>query len=571
MDTWEEYKAKNEEKFKSDVVKKFGDKFDLSKLKYINSKTDVCIICPIHGEITIKPQGFLKSDYGCPKCGKKIGAIARGMKQRKSTNDFIKDAIKVHGDKYIYTKANLEHRREDGKVCIICPKHGEFWQTPNNHLQGDGCKECAKESRSKLQIKEKTIFEKESRKVHGDKYDYTKSEYKGANKDICIICPIHGEFWQTPHNHLKGHGCPDCMAEKLSRIKFKSTEWFKEAAIKVHGDKDDLSKVIYNGTKNDICVICPKHGEYITTPNDYLNGHRCPKCAHHISKWEQEIYEYIVSLGIECEQSNRSILSGKEIDIYIPNLNIGIECNGLKWHSEEFKIDKTYHLWKTNECNKNGVRLIHIFEDEWVFKKNIWQSMLKNLFGLIDTKIYARKCEIREVSPQETRTFLDNNHIQGYSTSKINYGLYYNDELVSLMTFGIPRINMGGKKEDGCYELVRFCNKLDINVIGGASKLFKHFIEVNNPNEIVSYSDKRWSLGNLYSILGFVHDHDSRPNYFYVNNMERLNRFGFRKSVLVNEGYDKDKTEHEIMQERGIYRIYDCGTMVWKWLKNVKT
>ena len=139
------------------------------------------------------------------------------------------------------------------------------------------------------------------------------------------------------------------------------------------------------------------------------------------------------------------------------------------------------------------------------------------------------------------------------------------------MTFGVPRINMRGKKEDGCYELVRFCNKLDINVIGGASKLFKHFIEVNNPNEIVSYSDKRWSLGNLYYVLGFVHDHDSRPNYFYVNNMERLNRFGFRKSVLVNEGYDKGKTEHEIMIERGIYRIYDCGTMVWKWIKNVKT
>ena len=133
------------------------------------------------------------------------------------------------------------------------------------------------------------------------------------------------------------------------------------------------------------------------------------------------------------------------------------------------------------------------------------------------------------------------------------------------MTFGIPRLNLGGKKEDGFYELVRFCNKINTNVIGGASKLFKHFIKEYNPKEVVSYSDKRWSLGLLYRILGFTHDHDSKPNYFYVDGLSRLNRFGFRKSVLVNEGFDKKKTEHEIMLERGIYRIYDCGTMVWKW------
>jgi hypothetical protein len=133
------------------------------------------------------------------------------------------------------------------------------------------------------------------------------------------------------------------------------------------------------------------------------------------------------------------------------------------------------------------------------------------------------------------------------------------------MTFGLPRINMGGKKEEGSYELVRFCNKLNTNVVGGASKLFRHFVETMNPIGIVSYSDKRWSLGNLYKVLGFKHTHDSKPNYFYVDGMERKNRLGFRKSVLVNEGYDREKSEHEIMMDREIYRIYDCGTMVWKW------
>ena len=171
------------------------------------------------------------------------------------------------------------------------------------------------------------------------------------------------------------------------------------------------------------------------------------------------------------------------------------------------------------------------------------------------------------MSSKDAREFLDKNHIQGYANSNENYGLFYNNELVSLMTFGKPRINLGGKKGDGNYELVRFCNKINTNVIGGASKLFKHFIKEYNPNEVVSYSDKRWSIGNLYEVLGFKHSHDSKPNYFYVDNFVRMNRFGFRKSMLVNEGFSKDKSEHEIMLERGIYRIYDCGTMVFKWLK----
>lgn len=560
MITWEEYKRKNEEKFKNDVVNKFGHKFDLSKVKYVNNKTNVCIICPTHGEFSIKPQGFLKSDYGCPKCGKNFGGLCRGIKQRKTTEQFIIDAKKVHGNKYDYSKTDLENKREDGKICIICPEHGEFWQTPHNHLCGYGCRECGNEKKSGLLLKPTEIFIEEAKKIHGDKYDYSKVEYVGANKDVCIVCKKHGDFWQPPHNHLRGHGCPYCDG------KYKTVYKFIEDARLVHGDKYDYSETEYINAHTKVKIICPIHGEFIQTPFNHLQNHGCPKCSHPVSKWEKDIYDFISSLGVECEQTNRTILGGKEIDIYVPKFSVGIECDGLRWHNELYR-DKNYHLNKTNECAENGVRLIHIFEDEWLFKKDIWKSMLKNMFGLIDTKVYARKCEIRVVPPHDAREFLDNNHIQGYSNSKINYGLYYNDELISLMTFGIPRINMGGKKEEGCYELVRFCNKLDLNVVGGASKLFNHFIKENNPNEIISYSDKRWSLGNLYRILGFIHDHDSKPNYYYVDGIERKNRFGFRKSILIKEGYDFKKSEHDIMLEREIYRIYDCGTKVWKWYK----
>ena len=135
------------------------------------------------------------------------------------------------------------------------------------------------------------------------------------------------------------------------------------------------------------------------------------------------------------------------------------------------------------------------------------------------------------------------------------------------MTFGAKRKSLGSKSEEECYELLRFCNKLNTTVIGGASKLLKHFVKVHNPNEIISYCDRRWSQGDLYEKLGFKFDHVSQPNYYYVIKGKRENRFKYRKSELVKQGFDKNKTEHEIMLERGIYRIYDCGTKAYIWKK----
>ena len=136
-----------------------------------------------------------------------------------------------------------------------------------------------------------------------------------------------------------------------------------------------------------------------------------------------------------------------------------------------------------------------------------------------------------------------------------------------LSAFGAKRKSLGSKSEEECYELLRFCNKLNTTVVGGASKLLKHFVKVHNPKEIISYCDRRWSQGNMYEKLGFKFDHVSQPNYYYVINGKRENRFKYRKSELIKQGFNKDKSEHEIMLERGIYRIYDCGTKVYKWKK----
>ena len=531
-----------------------GDKYDYSKVEYVDSKTKVCIICPEHGEFWQEPAAHLRG-YNCPKCAN----IKRGDTFRDNLGNFIKKAVKVHGAKYDYSK--VEYINAYTKVCIICPEHGEFYMLPQNHILGQGCPKCAGRGLNTEEIIKKFI------EVHGNKYDYSKVKFHKMHEKVCIICPEHGEFWQTPSKHINGQNCPKCAKINMAKEMKLTTEEFIDKAIKKHGDNYIYDKTIYEGTYKYLTITCPKHGDFKQRANDHLNGHGCPICGNNMSIAENEIEKYINSLGIKTESKKRGILSdNKEIDILIPSKSIGIEYDGLKWHSDEFK-NKNYHLDKTKECRKNGIKLIHIFEDEWENKQNIIKSMLSNILGKTTNRLYARNCVVKVVDKNVKSNFLEKNHIQGNVNSEINLGLYYNDKLVSLMSFGKLRVNLGSKThKDGEYELLRFCNIINTTIIGGASKLFKYFIKNYKPILIKSYCDKRWSTGRLYEILGFEFLHESEPNYYYVIGNNRKNRFKYRKSELIKEGYDPNKSEAEIMKERGIHKIYDCGCLVYQYI-----
>jgi hypothetical protein len=183
------------------------------------------------------------------------------MSKKVTLEEFIERAKKVHGDKYDYSRV-LYNGMHD-KICIICPIHGEFWQTPANHLSGKGCPECGSISRWDTKGRITTEeFIKKAIKIHGDKYDYSKVNYIDAHTKVCIICPIHGEFWQTPNNHLTKYGCKKCAMDALNSNKPRSTEEFIKIAKKLHGNKYDYSKVEYKNCKTKVCIICPKHGEF---------------------------------------------------------------------------------------------------------------------------------------------------------------------------------------------------------------------------------------------------------------------------------------------------------------------
>ena len=270
---------KTTEEFIKQAKEVHGNKYDYSKVEYVNSKSKVCIICPEHGEFWQTPSAHL-CGQGCKKCG----IINAHKLQTSTTEKFIKRAKEIHGDKYDYSK--VEYKNAKQKVCIICPEHGEFWQTPNDHLNGEKCKKCCiKNNLSKEE------FILKGREVHGWKYDYSKVEYINNHTKVCIICPEHGEFWQTPKAHFHGQGCKKCFCKKKSIEKKSTTEEFIKKAKKVHGNKYDYSKVEYVNSKSKVCIICPEHGEFWQTPNAHLNGFGCSMCSHTYRRTKEEFID----------------------------------------------------------------------------------------------------------------------------------------------------------------------------------------------------------------------------------------------------------------------------------------
>jgi hypothetical protein len=276
--------------------------------------------------------------------------------------------------------------------------------------------------------------------------------------------------------------------------------------------------------------------------------------------------------NVDVKYNLRRILQiRKELDIYIPSKKLAIEYHGLHWHGESVGTDKNYHLNKYNECKAEGIRLIQIFEDEWLSKAPIVMRRLQHILGLDTERVYARQCIIKSVPFQEACKFLESYHLQGKDRSSIRYGAYYNDKLVALMTFGKLRKALGHKNVGiNDYEIYRFCVG-NASVVGIASKLFKHFIENHHPQKVLSYADIRWSHDDaFYSKLGFKLDGYTSPNYWYFfgNDCTRHHRFAFRKDQLSKllSTYNADLTEWQNMQANGFDRIWDCGNMRYIWL-----
>ena len=278
------------------------------------------------------------------------------MPKKKTKEEFIKEATEKHNGKYDYSKVEYVNSRT--KVCIICsnPEHGEFWQTPSSHLSGSGCPKCVDKYSP---TKEEWITS--AREAHDDKYDYSKVEYVNSKTKVCIICSEHGEFWQTPNNHLNMHGCPKCGGVYVPT----KEEWITSAR-EAHGDKYDYSNVHYVNCMSKVCIICSEHGEFWQTPNRHTNGAGCPKC--NLSHLERSVMSYLDENGITYDYQKRFNWLGRQsLDFYLPNYKVGIECQGGQhfFPVEHFGGDKGFKKTlkrdkrKKTLCEKNGIKLLY--------------------------------------------------------------------------------------------------------------------------------------------------------------------------------------------------------------------
>jgi hypothetical protein len=351
-----------------------------------------------------------------------------------------------------------------------------------------------------------------------------------------------------------------------------STDRLKNKVVPLFTKEEYIIDGYYSNFKF-ICLTC--NTEFFDCLEDG-DVPRCTNCYKHSSIFEEEVYIFIQSLVVsDIIRNDKTILNTLELDVYIPKLKLAFECNGLYWHGEiNGGKNKKYHINKTSECKNKGIRLIHIFEDEWLFKKEIVKSRIKDLLTKTENKIFARKCIVKSISSKESNLFLESNHLQGKDNSSIKYGLYFNNELVSLMTFGKLRSALGNKNiQIDCWELYRFCSKLNTTITGGASKLLNYFVNNHNPQKIISYADKRWSVGNLYESIGFKLISDGVPNYWYYgrgNSYKRYHRYGFAKHTLHTKlnNYDDKLSEWENMKNNGYDRIWDCGSIKFELILN---
>lgn len=538
---------------------------------WVRSSADVVITCAVHGNVMIRADRHISSRaQGCKLCMRESTL--------KSNDDFLEDCIAQHGDTYILDK--VQYKGALSPIIIGCHIHGDFVVAKAaNFANGSGCPACGRNKTTVSRRLDADALLAEMKITHNNKYTYPDNlkYFTGLHGDIKINCPEHGEFTQLAATHKNGGGCLRCGIDTAAIKKRISVDDFIKRCNVIHNNNFDYTGIsLPNGIRGDdpITIKCIKHNQICNvTPHSHLYGStNCPQCMSFcgVSKAEGIVCDFIKT----CLPDNTNVITSdnktirpKQLDIVIPDKKIAFEYCGVYWHQEARGKDRDYHLNKHTACVDNDIRLVQIYSHEWENKQEIVKSRIATMLKApFIAKYNARSLYIRVAGNIEKRAFLDRTHIQGNCSSSVNLALVNDDdEIVSLMTFGKARFNKNFE-----YELIRFSTELNSVVRGAASRLFKHFIKSYNPTSILSYSDRRWNTGNVYSAIGLEYSHNSKPNYLYFHKSEchvlfSRNKFQKHKLAALLDTFDPTLTEWDNMQMNGYGRIWDCGNTVFTW------
>lgn len=508
--------------------------WDYSKTRFVNSTKKVVLTCPRHGDFIQEAASVLKGYTGCVGCS--------GVS--KTTSQFLEEVREVWGDRWDLT--NTSYTNAHTKTTLICRAHGEFSQFPVSIRKGQlGCKEC------KLDAKKSEILDK-FEQVWGDRWDYSRLEYRGSATKVRIRCREHDvEFLQTVEGHRSGLvGCTRCSGRKLDY------EDFIRRSKDVWGDtKWDYSNLTYLTEDKKVVLNCPRHGEYSQLVHDHLSGHyACRPCIPAgTSNFEASFLEFINSLGVDYTQQVRGVLRNKkmELDLVIPNRSLAVELNGVYWHSEKFK-PRDYHHLKLVEAKEAGLRLIQVWEDDWRDRPLIVQEIIRQAAGLSTLqKISARDTVVRPISKLDAKEFLNKYHLQGYVSCSQFLGCMYNESLVAMA---------GLRKSGEDYILARYASSA--NVRGGHSKIVSFFERNYNYGKLLTFADLTYSEGDLYRQTGWSEDELLPPDYKYLRAGNRYHKFNFRVGRFKKDPtlkYEEGMTERELAELNNLHRVYDAG------------
>ncbi len=512
--------------------------------KYIGERC----LCPVCGGLT-KFQNFVKgySKYCSVSCSNKsqehINSVKESnLKKYGVENVFQLEEVKQKSKDTLLKKTGYEHNSKNPTTIkrrkkIWIEKYGvdHPWKSKDIREKSDTTKTTRYGTKHPMQnkdIKEKqrnTVFEKYN-VLNVSKNDKIIEKITQSNQKVFFNKLLNS-------NRLKEKCIPNFTLNEYKYVR---------------------SGQLYSW----ICTQCNQEFK------DHIDNGRIPRCPicyppSKTSQYDLQLYEYCKKYTDKVYLHSRFLLKDKEIDIYIPEAKFAIEFNGLYYHSERNGKNQDYHKEKTKRLLELDINLMHIFEDEWIEKKEIVKSVILSKMGKLPETVFARKCECRIISRDETYSFLNDNHLQGYIPG-ISVGLFYFDALLSVLVMGNPRFN---KKYE--WEILRFATKKFYSVPGGLSKLFSFFQKKFNPQTVITYADIRFGSGHSYKNLGFNYSHTSQPSFYYLDKKytKRYNRMSFQKHMLESKlnVFDSSLSEWENMQLNGYDRIWDCGCNVFVW------
>jgi len=557
--------------------------------------------------ITSSNKGTQMFEFRCPN-----NHIEKLSKIRWDANPRCRSCLEIQkfkelAEKDKYEFCSLEKTNRGSRLHLLCPNNHKYSTSVGNWNQGYRCRECNQPSYNIE--KARALFEKEGYQLLSTEYvnAHTKLSFKCTKDHIyqmslntwntgtrCGMCDKNYlpknvkellkqqdiELLSTPLNacdrmHIKwpcghekkvmyyefikeGNDCKTCIRNK------EEAERVVNYIVSFDYKVEDFN---YKNAHEHLTLVCLKEHKFKITWTNFQQGHRCPTCMNRISTQQLEIAGIYRALGIEVKDNDRKILYPKELDVLFPHHKVAIEYCGLYWHSDQRdNMTSSYHYDKMTECNKKGIRLITIFEDEWLNNKDVCLSRINHALKVNNKKIYARKCEIKQISSKEAYGFLDKFHLQKSGKASICFGLFHEGNLLQVMTGGSPN-RQHTSKGIKTLEIKRLASHSEYNVVGGAGKLLKALKEFSiqqGYEQIKSYCDMRWGTGELYKQLGFHLTHTTKYTPHYIKGNKRV-----RNQTLKKPKDSTSLTEKELRMREGYSIIYDCGHQTWSFdLKN---